>query len=181
MKPAIGWCRLLVSQTEHQPQVYNVRFLRSTNRCTYPFSGCLGSSCTLNGLHSHFSIQHWGDRISITEEDPNPIPKCECCGIQVPSRRLNTRHYTSEKCKQGKKSSLRHKTIQICFKASRVSFQINAETLPPLKDFPYLGRTISYNNRNWAAVYQNLRKDQRLWGMVARVLESTGATMRARG
>ena len=48
-------------------------------------------------------------------------------------------------------------------------------------DFPYLGRKITYNNINWAAVYLNLRKDRRRWGMLARVLERTGATMKARG
>ena len=31
-EPAIDWIRLLVSQTEHQPQVYDVIFLRSTNQ-----------------------------------------------------------------------------------------------------------------------------------------------------
>ena len=33
----IDWSQLLVSQTEHQPQMYDVRFLRSTKRCPCPF------------------------------------------------------------------------------------------------------------------------------------------------
>ena len=64
---------------------------------------------------------------------------------------------------------------------SRVLFQINAETLPPLEDFTYLARTIAYNKSNWAAVYQNLWKSRKHWGVVARVLERTGATVWALG
>ena len=36
---------------------------------------------------------------------------------------------------------------------------------------------ISYNNSDWPAVYQNTRKAQRQWGMIAQVLEKTGANV----
>ena len=62
-----------------------------------------------------------------------------------------------------------------------ISFQINAEALPPWKPFPYLGRTIAYNNIYWAEVYHKLKKAQRRWGMIARVLEKTGETVQDRG
>ena len=48
----------------------------------------------VDGLHSHFNRQHWGDRISILEEHPNPIPRCERCRSQVPEVSLSNRHYT---------------------------------------------------------------------------------------
>ena len=60
-------------------------------------------------------------------------------------------------------------------------FQINTETLPPSEAFPYLGQTIAYNSRDWAAVYLNLRKYWRWWAMIVRVIERTGATVRSRG
>ena len=56
-------------------------------------------------------------------------------------------------------------------------FQINVETLPLSDTLPYLGRIIAYNNINWSTVYKNLRR----WGMLARVLENTGAIVQARG
>ena len=152
-----------VSQTEHQPQVYDVIFPRSTKRCPCPFPGCPGSSHTWNGLHSHFISQNWGEWIRILKEHPNPLPRCKRCRSQVSAGRLNTRQYTSEKCKQGEERRLRCETLQRCFKARNVLFQINKETLTPLEDFTYLGRTIAYNNSDWAAVYQNLQKDRRKW------------------
>ena len=41
------------------------------------------------------TMQHWGDRIRILEEHPNPLPRCEHCGSQVLAGRLLNRHYTS--------------------------------------------------------------------------------------
>ena len=91
--------------------------------------------------------------------------------------RLSKHHYMSDKCKQGKEIRLRNYTLQRCFEANRVLLQTNVETLPPSEVFPYLGRTITYNNSDWATVYQNFRKARRRWGMIARVLESTGTAV----
>ena len=99
----------------------------------------------------------------------------------MPAGRLSNRRYTSEKCDQGEENRLRRKTLQCCFEAIGLSFQINANTLPPSEALPYLGQTIAYNNRIWEAVYLNLRKAQRRWRMIARVIEREGATVRARG
>ena len=86
-----------------------------------------------------------------------------------------------EKCRQGEERNLMRDTLQRCFGARRILFQINSETLPPLEAFPYLGRTVAYNNIYWASVYLNLRKFWRRWGIISRVLESMGATVRYRG
>ena len=180
-EPAIGWSRLPVSHTENQPQEYDVRFPRSTKRFPCPFPSCLGSYRTWNVLHLKFISQHWGDSIRILEEQPNTLPKCEHYGSQVPAGKLKSRHYASEKCKQGEERRLQRKTLQRCFEASRISFQINAEDLPTSEALTYLGRTIAYNNIDWAGVYQNLHKDRRRWGMVARVLETMGATVWSQG
>ena len=51
-----------------------------------------------------------------------------------------------EKCKQVEERHLRREILQLCFEANMASFQINAETLTLLEEFPYLGRTIAYNN-----------------------------------
>ena len=41
-----------------------------------------------------------------------------------------------------------------------------------------MGRKIAYNNSDWAAVYLNLRKYRRRWGMIVRVIERTGSMVR---
>ena len=45
--------------------------------------------------------------------------------------------------------------------------------------FPYLGHTIMYNNNDWAEIYRNLCKYQRIWGVVSKVLLNMGAPIKA--
>ena len=40
------------------------------------------------GLFSHFNRHNWRDRIRIMDKHPNPLPRCEKCGIPVPEGRL---------------------------------------------------------------------------------------------
>ena len=42
-------------------------------------------------------------------------------------------------------------------------------------------RLKSHNNRYWPAVFQNLNKAWRWWGVISRVLTKTVATVRSRG
>ena len=83
--PTIDWSWLPVIQTEHQPQLYNVRFSRSKKCRPRPFPGCPGSYHTWNGLRLHLNRQYWGNRIKILDEQPNPLPRCERYGSQVPA------------------------------------------------------------------------------------------------
>ena len=60
-------------------------------------------------------------------------------------------------------------------------FQCKVKTLPPSEAFPFLVQMMTYNNSDWAAVYLNLNKAWRWWGMIVRVLENMGATVRSQG
>ena len=55
---------------------------------------------------------------------------------------------------------------------------LDLNTLEEKTEFPYLGRTVMYNNNDWEALYINLRKAQRRWGMVAKVLGKTGVLIK---
>ena len=49
-----------------------------------------------------------------------------------------------------------------------------------MSNFPYLGCTILFNNRDWAAIYQNLRKSHRNWGMVLGLMVKAGGKVWSR-
>ena len=61
-----------------------------------------------------------------------------------------------------------------------MSIQVNLGPLDTTDASPYLGRTINFKKSDWAALYLNLRKAQRRWGVMAKVLVKSGATVRAR-
>ena len=54
------------------------------------------------------------------------------------------------------------------------------EPLEPAAAFPYLGRTVTFNNSNWVELYQKPYKAQRQWEMAEKVLTRMGVTVRMR-
>ena len=65
------------------------------------------------------------------------------------------------------------------FAANQVVLSVNMNPLDSTADFPYLRRTVTYNNTNWEVLYANLRKSQIQWGVVAKDLRQTGAHVKA--
>ena len=70
--------------------------------------------------------------------------------------------------------------MQQCLKSRQVSKKVNLYPLDPAAALLQLGCTITYNNSDWAALYQNLGKSRRRWGVVWRVLDKTGTSVQAR-
>ena len=68
--------------------------------------------------------------------------------------------------------------MQKCLEENQVSIRVNLNPLKATSAFPYLIHTVAYNNRNWAELYSNLRKAQRRWGVVEKVMGKTGAPIK---
>ena len=77
---AIELERLLASQTEHLPQVFEVSFPRFTTKRQCPLPGCPGSYCSWRFLRNHLNLKHWQDSLVILDKDPSLFPHCKCCG-----------------------------------------------------------------------------------------------------
>ena len=110
-----------------------------------------------------------------------PCPQCGRCGLQVPNNRLNNRHYNSDICRKGIGRKERREASQRMYEAGQERFQVNGNFLTRVSAFKCLGRDLVYNNSDWLALYRNLKKAQKRWGMVSRVLVRDGATTRAMG
>ena len=60
-----------------------------------------------------------------------------------------------------------------------MTIQINLDPLESTAAFPYLGRTITFKNYDWVALYGNMGKAQQRWGMVTEVLTKIGEMVRS--
>ena len=58
--------------------------------------------------------------------------------------------------------------------------RVNLYPLEAKTALPYLGSTVTYNNSNCSTLYSNLRKSQRRWVIVAKVIVKTGVPTKAR-
>ena len=59
-----------------------------------------------------------------------------------------------------------------------MAIRVNLNPLRETAAFLYLRRTVKYNTSDWAALYSNLRKYQRRWGMVEKVLGKMGVPIK---
>ena len=73
----------------------------------------------------------------------------------------------------------RWKTPQQYFETNQVVIRVNLDYLEAKTAFPYLGRTVTYNNSNWEEFYSNFIKSQRIQGISEKVLGKTGAPIKS--
>ena len=62
-----------------------------------------------------------------------------------------------------------------------MNIRVNLDPLEATTALNYLGNMVMYKNSDWAALYSNLRKDQRRWVMVENVLGKTGGAEQCPG
>ena len=88
---------------------------------------------------------------------------------------INSQNYTLEQRRLGQEHRRQCETLQQCSEAIKVSIQVNLEPIETTAALSYLGRTVAFKNRNWAALYFNMRKAQKRWGMAMKVLMNAGS------
>ena len=60
-----------------------------------------GQSGTRFNLRRPFLMRHPQDHVCIPIEGSQPLPKCKCCGLQMPVEDLNGGHHRTELCQWG--------------------------------------------------------------------------------
>ena len=155
-------------------------FLGDLATCQCPVPRCPGVSRSRSGLHSHFNRRHSGDSLLILQERPMLYPHRDRCVQQVALWLPNNRHFNTAVLLAGREQLWRWETLQQCFAAHQVVLNVNMNPFESTAAFSYLGRTVAYNNTDWASSYANFRKAQKRWGVVAKFLIQTGAHAKAR-
>lgn len=191
--------RSLSSHLRSQHKIYDRPELRQTSRAvpgpsqTYttsiphphgasvgcPVEGCLGSFGTPDSMRVHFSFMHPTDVIIIQEEGATPLPRCDRCDMHVTKRVHGTqRHYSSDRCCKGARRVALRELRRAQIGAQEAVFSIRGIPLDIVELFKYLGRWLSFEDGDWAAVRNNLTKARQRWAQVSRVLTREGASPR---
>ena len=123
--------------------------------------------------------RHPNDLLCILEEGSNPLPKCELCGMHIPFTALNGNHRNTKACAIGARIRRQRNSIEDTRQAREVLFTACGVPLESVSSFKYLGRILTSTDDDWPALYKNLAKARKRWGMVSRVLARDGANERA--
>ena len=97
------------------------------------------------------------------------------------SRRANlASHQASDTCRQGRELRRKRAAFLACRQASQVTFKLGEKELERVGEFTYLGRTLSSDDSDFAALRKNMAKARTRWANVSKVLKADGAPRKAR-
>ena len=58
---------------------------------------CLGRENTPEILRENFMYLHWKLKVDITQDRPEPLPRCDQCGMHMPASMVS-KHRQTDKC-----------------------------------------------------------------------------------
>lgn len=163
------------------PRQYRVSFPRISTSRSCPVEGCTGKAVSHNALRRHFMFRHPEATIVILEEGTAPLPRCELCDMFVSHAALRDGHQRTDICRRGAALKRQRHAREDSRLASEVVFTARGVPLETVQSFVYLGRPLSCFDEDGPAIYRNLQKARKRWGMVSRLLTREGASPRVSG
>jgi len=125
-------------------------------------------------MHRHVTAQ-----LVILQEGTTPLPRCELCDMFVGPYAIGRGHQGTAYCRRGAAAKRRRHALEDIRRANEVVFTACGRPLDRVRAFKYLGRILSDTDKDWPAVYLNLTKARKRWGMVSRVLRRDGLRPKA--
>ena len=120
---------------------------------------------------------HWNveDAMMILKEGIGPHPWCDNCNIIINQDAMAAGHLGTTMCKSGVKLNHHHLAATAAHISAGTDFRAQDEVLENLDTFNYLGRMMSFDDRDWPVVAWNLHKYWSKWGRLSYLLCQKGA------
>ena len=155
---------------QHPPAEYRISFPRTVKHRACPVEGCGNLATSHVKMRTHFAHRHPTDVIVILEEGTAPLPRCELCDMHVGHYAIGDGHQRTAMCKKLADAKRRRHVLEDIRRAEEVVFTACGQPLERVRTFKYLGRVLSDTDNDGPAVYKNLAKARKRWGMFSRVL-----------
>ena len=119
-----------------------------------------------------FGYQHLPDNICILTE--GSCPRCDLCDMQdnCVSEAQWRRHYSSGEYRKGNKRKRQRKAYRRNALSLDVKFTAYGQELERVEFFKYLGRILTYDDKDIQDVLGNLNKARAVWRRILHVLRS---------
>ena len=95
---------------------------------------------------------------------------------------ITLRHVTSQTCRaQAARAQERERVVRLANMARNVKFYVNGEPIESITEFKYLGRMMSADDYDDAAINYNITKATKTWWQMHRILSHDTADSRVMG
>lgn len=143
-----------------------------------PVPGCPGKPTGGGyGMRLHFRVKHRHDTVIVNEEGELPYPKCESCHMQMMNP--GDTHKLSQNCIRWTKDRENRENDEVYKKAvAETVFTVDGQPIENVKDFRYLGRVLSSDDKDLTTMERNLTRARYTWARFSKVLCRAGAEPR---
>ena len=88
--------------------------------------GCPAKSKNPVRIREHFMFRNWKSKVSILQEGPEPLPRCDQCGMHMQAVRL-FKHRQSDKCHKSTERRLRRRDVEMAARCGEMESNIDGE------------------------------------------------------
>jgi len=157
------------SDDEQEPKVYHTDMPKVSNtRTPCPVNGCTGSANRWHLMRKHFRALHIKDTVVILGEGNSPLPRCGEC--ELFQKNVGKTHTESDECKQHAQVRKNRILSKIQRAAKRITFYVDGVPIKTVREFKYLGRVLSDDDKDQPAVTRNMQRAQSSWFMLSKLL-----------
>ena len=149
-----------------EEEVFQVDMPKNVNvKC--PCFKCSYNTSNRTLLRKHFRSRH-PDAIIIIQQE-GLLPRCHECGL-FQGNVNSAAHLASQECK--KYANIKNnRRFDLCQEASEnVRFNVSGEEIIMVKEFKYLGRVLTHNDNDLAAIERQLKKARGVWGKIGKII-----------
>ena len=125
----------------------------------------------------HFSYRHRGHHVAVAGEC---FRKCRLCGMQV-STAGTPAHEASATCRRATAAKRQPAVATESRAVLDRTFSAYGEILKSVRQFKYLGRIVSYDDKDTPAIRRNIKRARRQRGQFRKVLERESMPPRVAG
>ena len=125
--------------------------------------------------------RHFFAWIAVVQEEREPLPRCDLCGMHMPAGRL-LKHQLTKRRERNTQKRWRRRDITIESLCKEATFSLtgeyNADHIEWVETFKCLGRILDQYDYDWPAVLKKFGKDRRVWNRLGKLLRQEGAEPR---
>jgi DNA-directed RNA polymerase subunit RPC12/RpoP len=159
----------------HPSQTYHVDFPVDHYVAHCPVADCPAHCTTKYKLRRHFAVRHPEDVIIIVQE--GEYPRCPYCRMFVP--KLGPRHFATKACQtQSARVQEKERIDRQANMARNVVFYVDGTPIDNVTEYKYLGRIMSADDQDTAAVSFNIKKASKAWFQMYHILSRQTADPR---
>ena len=162
-------------------ETYRVSFLQLLKLVMIPVDVCLERGENPGRLRGHFMYWYWKSNIEIIQEGPEPLPRCDHCGMHMLAARM-IRHRRMSRRNNATEMHLGWRDVEMAKRCEEMDFILygreGGKLVEKVVTFKYLGWPLDQTDDGWLLVRLDIKRERKVWGRLGKILRREGPVPR---